>query len=113
MVPLLVLMVRRVVANVAQGSSGVTGSESSDGEADGEGELQVGWEERDIWNWVLWRERSEAGEDDERVEAPTVQVSSFETYGLHATFHAAEYVGKTMEEPDFESGLHRETEAFL
>ena len=40
-VRLSVLMVRRLVANVAPGSSAVTGSESSEGEADGEGMLQV------------------------------------------------------------------------
>ena len=38
---LLVLMVRRLVANIAPGSSGVTRSESNESEADGEGILQV------------------------------------------------------------------------
>jgi len=62
---------------------------------------------------VLGRETSEAGKDDERIEASTAQVSSFETDGLHPAFCAAEYVAKTMEESDFESELHRETEAFV
>ena len=38
---LLVLMVRRLVVNVAPGSPGVTGSESSGGEAGGEGMFQA------------------------------------------------------------------------
>ena len=40
-VQLSVLMVRRMVTNVAPRSSGMTGSESSEGEADGEGLLHV------------------------------------------------------------------------
>ena len=37
----------------------------------------------------LGRETSEAGKDDERIEASTVQVSSFETDGLHLTTFSA------------------------
>ena len=106
-------MVRRLVANVAPGSSGVTGNESNDGEGDGDGMLQVDCEERDVWNLVLGREMSEVGKDEERIEASTAQVSAFETDGLHAAFCAAEYVAKTMDASDFESELHRETEAFV
>ena len=56
-------MVRRLVTKA--GSSDVTGNESSDGEAGGEGMLQVDWEERDIWYRVLGRETSDAGKDEE------------------------------------------------
>ena len=60
-----------------------------------------------------WEGDEGGGKDDERIEASTVQVSSFETDGLHPAFCAAEYVAKTMEESDFKSELHRETEAFV
>jgi hypothetical protein len=43
-----VLMVRRLVANVAPGSPGVTGNELRDGEADREGILQVDRGEREV-----------------------------------------------------------------
>jgi hypothetical protein len=56
---------------------------------------------------------SEVGKDEERIEASTAQVSAFETDGLHPAFCAAEYEAKTMDASDFESELHRETEAFV
>ena len=112
-VQLSVLMDRCLVANTAPGSSGVTGNKLSEGEADGEGMLQVDQEEGDICYRVLGRETSEAWKGDERIETSTAQASSFKTDDLCTAFYAAEYVAETVEESDFGSELHQGTEVFV
>jgi hypothetical protein len=56
---------------------------------------------------------SEVGNDEQHIEASTAQVSEFETDGLRAVFYVAEYVAKTMDWSNFESELHRKTEALV